>query len=151
AKPEVLNDYSRLQTLAKERSGLEEVVSLFRQLREVEEQLEEAREIVDDGSDAELTRLAREEIEGLEPEHERLEQAMRLTLLPVDPRDDRNVIVEIRAGTGGEEASLFAGDLFRMYARYAEKKRWPIEIISSNGSEKGCFKEIVFEVDGRGA
>ena len=95
--------------------------------------------------------LAHEEMEALEPEHERLESELRTALLPADPRDERDVIVEIRAGTGGEEASLFAGELFRMYSRYAETRRWPIEVISASESEKGGFKEIVFEVHGRGA
>jgi peptide chain release factor 1 len=111
----------------------------------------EAREILNNGSDAEMGDLAKEELAALEPEHERLERDLRLALLPTDPHDERNVIVEIRAGTGGEEASLFAGELYRMYARYAEKKGWQVEVISASDSEKGGFKEIVFEIDGRGA
>ena len=87
----------------------------------------------------------------LEPEQERLEHDLKLALLPADPHDERNVIVEIRGGTGGEEAALFAGDLFRMYSRYAELKRWQVEVLSASESEKGGFKEIVFEVNGRGA
>jgi peptide chain release factor 1 len=95
--------------------------------------------------------LAQEELVELEPRREQLEHDLKLALLPPDPHDDRNVIVEIRGGTGGEEAALFAGDLFRMYSRYAEKKRWPLEVISASESEKGGFKEVVFEVNGRGA
>ncbi len=150
AQPEVVNDYQRLQTLAKERSQLDDVVGLYRSLRSVEEQIEEARTMAAD-SDAELARMARDEIERLEPEQERLQAELRTALLPVDPRDERDVIVEIRAGTGGEEASLFAGDLYRMYTRYAELRRWPVEVLSVSESEKGGFKEIVFEVHGRGA
>jgi peptide chain release factor 1 len=148
--PEVIADYQRLTALSKERSQLEDVVSLSRQLRENTEQIEEARALAW-GNDAEMAALAKEELETLEPEHERLEQALRIALLPPDPHDDRNVIVEIRGGTGGEEAALFAGDLFRMYSRYAEQRRWSVEVLSASESEKGGFKEIVFEIDGRGA
>jgi peptide chain release factor 1 len=151
ARPEVVGDFQRLQTLAKERSTLENVVTLSRALRNVSEQLAEARNLIAHESDEEIVALAKEEIAALEPERERLEQQLRLALLPPDPHDERDVIVEIRGATGGEEASLFAGDLFRMYSRYAESKRWPVEVISANGSEKGGFKEIVFEVHGRGA
>ncbi len=149
-EPDALADFQKMQTLAKERSTLEDVVSIYRKLRDVEEQVEEARQLAD-GDDAEMARLARDELTTLEPEQERLENDLKLALLPVDPHDERNVIVEIRGGTGGEEAALFAGDLFRMYSRYAELKRWQVEVLSSNGSEKGGFKEIVFEVNGRGA
>jgi peptide chain release factor 1 len=150
AKPEVIADYQRLTALNKERAQLEEVVSLSRQLRQNEEQLEEAKALAY-GSDADLAALAKEELATLEPEHERLEQALKLALLPADPLDERNVIVEIRGATGGEEAALFAGDLFRMYSRYAETRRWQVEVLSASESEKGGFKEIVFEIDGKGA
>jgi peptide chain release factor 1 len=118
AQPEVLADYQRLQALAKERASIEQVVSLYRALRDVEEEIEEARQLSAD-SDAELGRLARDELQTLEPERERLEAELRIALLPADPHDERNVIVEIRAGTGGEEAALFAGELYRMCSRYA--------------------------------
>ena len=149
-RPEVIADYQKLTALNKERAQLEEVVTLSRQLREVEEQIEEARQMAW-GNDPELAALAKDELEELEPEHERLEQALRIALLPPDPHDDRNVIVEIRAGTGGDEAALFAGDLFRMYSRYAEQRRWNVEVLSANESDKGGYKEIVFQVDGHGA
>ena len=151
ARPEVAADYQKLQALAKERASLEEVVQLHRALRKVEAQIDDARALASDGADAELARLARDELAMLEPERERLERELRLALLPADPHDERDVIVEIRAGAGGEEASLFAADLYRMYARYAEAKRWPVEVLSTSESEKGGFKEIVFEVHGRGA
>jgi peptide chain release factor 1 len=150
AQPEVLADYQRLQALAKERASIEQVVSLFRALRDVDEEIDEARQLAADG-DPELARLARDELQTLEPEHERLEAELRIALLPADPHDERNVIVEIRAGTGGEEAALFAGELYRMYSRYAENHRWQVEIISASESEKGGFKEVVFQVNGRGA
>src|SRR5919106_1486328 len=150
ADPDVIADYQKLQALAKERSSLEDVVSIYRALRRTEDQIEEARSL-QTGNDEDLSRLAREELATLEPEREGLEQDLKRALIPADPRDARDVIVEIRAGTGGEEASLFASDLYRMYARYAENKRWPVEVLSSSESEKGGFKEVVFEVHGRGA
>ena len=150
ARPDVLADYQRLQTLAKERSSLEDVVSLSRAVHATEAQIDEARSLGDD-ADAEIARLARDEIARLQPEIARLQADLRRALLPADPHDERDVIVEIRAGTGGEEASLFAAELFRMYARYAEAKRWQVEVLSASESERGGFKEIVFEVHGRGA
>jgi peptide chain release factor 1 len=150
ADPQVIGDYQKLQALAKERASLDDVVSIYRDLRGVEEEIEEARQLLE-GNDDEMSRLAREELSRLEPQREQLENDLKLALLPSDPRDERNVIVEIRAGTGGEEASLFAADLFRMYSRYAERCRWQTEVLSSSGSDKGGFKEIVFQVNGRGA
>jgi peptide chain release factor 1 len=150
ADPDIIADYQKLQALAKEGSSLEDVVSIYRALRRTEDQIEEARSL-QTGNDEDLSRLAREELASLEPQRERLEQDLKRALIPADPRDGRDVIVEIRAGTGGEEASLFASDLYRMYARYAENKRWPVEVLSSSESEKGGFKEVVFEVHGRGA
>jgi peptide chain release factor 1 len=150
ADPDVVSDYQKLQALAKERASLENVVSVYRALRRIEDQIEEAKSL-QTSNDEDLSRLAREELATLEPERERLEHDLKRALIPADPRDDRDVIVEIRAGTGGEEASLFASDLYRMYARYAENKRWPVEVLSSSESEKGGFKEVVFEVRGRGA
>ncbi len=150
ANPSVIADFNKLQALAKERAQLDDVVRIYRELRSVEEQIDEAKQL-QDSDDAEMARLARDELLTLEPERERLDHDLKLALLPADPHDERNVIVEIRGGTGGEEAALFAGDLFRMYSRYAESKRWQVEVLSANGSEKGGFKEIVFEIDGRGA
>ena len=150
-RPDVVNDYQKLQALAKERSTIEPVVTLYRALRDVEEQIEEARGLANESDDAELSRLARDELGELEPERERLEADLRLALLPADPYDERDVIVEVRAGTGGEEASLFASELFRMYSRYAELKRWQVEVISASESEKGGFKEVIFEIHGKGA
>jgi peptide chain release factor 1 len=150
ARPEVAADYQRLAELAKERSTLDQVVGLSRRMREISDEIAEAREMAND-SDAELSRMAREELASLETQYEEVENDLKLALVPTDPRDDRNVIVEIRAGTGGEEASLFASDLFRMYSRYAEQRRWPVEVLSASDSEKGGFKEIVFEINGKGA
>ncbi len=149
-QPDVAADYQRLQALAKERASLDQVVTIYRALRDVEEQIAEARQLAND-SDSEMARLGKDELLSLEPERERLEADLRKALLPADPHDERNVIVEVRAGTGGEEASLFASELFRMYSRYADTQRWQVEVLSSSESEKGGVKEIVFEINGRGA
>jgi peptide chain release factor 1 len=150
ADPSVIADFNKLQALAKERAQLEDVVRIYRELRSVDEQIDEAKQL-QDSDDPEMARLARDELATLEPDRERLDHDLKLALLPTDPHDERNVIVEIRGGTGGEEAALFAGDLFRMYSRYAESKRWQVEVLSANGTEKGGFKEVVFEINGRGA
>jgi len=149
-QPDVVANYQKLQELAKERASLDRVVTIYRELREVEEQIEEARSMLG-GSDHDMSALAQEELSTLEPRQEQLENDLKVALLPPDPHDDRNVIVEIRGGAGGEESALFASDLYRMYSRYAETKRWPVEVISSSPTEKGGFKEIVFEVHGNGA
>ena len=151
AQPEVAADYERLQALAKEHAALEKVVSLYRQHKEAKRQAEEARAIIAEGSDPELIALAREELERAEEELERLEKELRLALLPKSPLDEKDVIVEIRAAAGGEEAALFAADLFRMYSRYAERQGWEVEVIDRNPSDLGGFKEIIFEVRGKGA
>jgi len=151
ARPEVASDYEKLQALAKERASLEEVVSLYRRYKDVGGHMEEARSLLADGHDPELEALAKEELEKLTRTQEELVGALKTALLPPDPRDEKNVIVEIRAGTGGEEAGLFAADLFRMYSRYADSRGWSVDILSRSESGIGGFKEIIFEVRGRGA
>lgn len=151
ARPEVAADYDRLQALAKEHAALEEIVSLYRQQRQAQQALAEAEAIVREGGDPELVALARDEISALSQRLEELEGKLRQALLPRDPYDEKDVIVEIRAAAGGQEAALFAADLFRMYSRYAERQGWPVEIMSSHPSDLGGFKEIVFEVRGKGA
>src|SRR3989304_2591757 len=151
ARPEAAADYQKLQALAKERASLEEVVQLHRALRKVEAQIDDARALASDGADAELARLARDELAMLDPGRERPERELRRARLPAAPHDERDVIVETRAGAGGEEASLFAADLYRMYARYADHHGWQTEALSSNETGIGGFKEIIFEVRGRGA
>jgi len=148
--PEMYEDKKRMQEVTREHAELKETVTLFRDYREKKKRLEEAREFLD-GGDEEMEELARGEIEELEPEVEKLEKKIPRMLLPKDPNDDKNVIIEIRAGTGGDEAGLFAGDLFRMYTRYAEKKGWKVEILNSSEAEVGGFKEIIFTVSGNGA
>ena len=151
ARPEVAADFQRLQTLAKEHATLESIVSLYREYKRVDAALTEARSLADESSDPELAALARDEVAQLAQQQQRLEEETRLALLPKDPYDERPVIMEIRAAAGGDEAGLFAGELFRMYSRYAERRRWPVEVMSSHPSDVGGFKEIICEVRGRGA
>ena len=149
--PEVAADYSRVQELAREMSALRDVAALSRRYRKATQDAEEAREISRDESDREMAALAREEFAELEAQKQALEEELRVALLPRDPNDDKNVIVEVRAGTGGEEAGLFAADMYRMYSRYAQLRGWKIEIINSNENGLGSIKEIVFKIDGKGA
>ncbi|MGD0115614.1 MAG: peptide chain release factor 1 [Dehalococcoidia bacterium] len=151
ARPELTSDYERLQALAKERASLEELVSLYRRYRETEQGIAEARALLDEAHDPDMEALAREELDRLTQRQQSLDVDIRRALLPPDPRDDKSVIVEIRAGTGGDEAALFAADLFRMYTRYAETRGWQAEVMSHSESGMGGMKEIVFEVKGKGA
>jgi peptide chain release factor 1 len=140
----------RMAELARERAGLEPIVAAFREYQVVQEQLEQARGLRT-SDDPDLRALAEAETEELTPRLEALDRRLRSLLVPRDPRDDRNVIVEIRAGTGGDEAGLFAADLFRMYTRYAEARGWKSEILSQNETGIGGFKEVIFQVRGKGA
>ena len=151
ADPEVAADYARVQELAREMASLRDVAALSRRYRKATQDAEEAREIARDESDREMAALAREELAELEAEKQALEDELRLALLPRDPNDDKNVIVEIRAGTGGEEAGLFAADMYRMYSRYSQLRGWKLEIINSNENGLGSIKEIVFKIDGKRA
>jgi len=150
ADPEVVSDPERLAELAREHAELEELVTLYRQYRQARTELEQAKSLLDD-SDPELRELAEAEVARLREHLDDLEAQLRQLLLPRDPRDQRDVIVEIRAGTGGEEAGLFAGDLYRMYTRYAERRGWQTELLSAHPTDLGGFKEVIFEVRGRGA
>ena len=147
---DVGSDYQRAAELNMERTELEPVVSRARQYRQALDNLEEARSLRD-ADDDEMRLLANAEIADLEPQIARLEQEIKGLLVPKDKRDQRNVIVEIRAGTGGDEAALFAADLFRMYTRYAERQGWSFEIMSEHDIGIGGYKEIIFEIKGRGA
>lgn len=147
---ENVGDYQRAAEYAKERSDIEPIVNKAREYRQVAGQIAEARTL-EEIDDAELRELARTDLESLTPRLEELERELKALMVPKDPRDDRSVIVEIRAGTGGDEAALFAADLFRIYTRYAEKRKWSVEILSENAIGIGGYKEIVFMVKGRGA
>jgi peptide chain release factor 1 len=144
--PVVTADRNKLQALNRERSQVATVVEVFDQWTDLDKQIAEHREAL---SDPELGPLAEEELPALEKEREALEQRVRVLLLPQDPNDDKNTLLEIRAGTGGEEAALFAADLFRMYARYAEPRGWKIEILSRSEAAAGAYKEIVALVSGQ--
>jgi len=148
--PETTSDRNRIREVGQELSSLAPVVETIRSLREAEKRLAEAQQLVD-GDDADLRDLAREEAALLTAKTDDLTKRLRAQLVPRDPLDEKNVIVEVRAGEGGEEAALFGADLYRMYARYAERHRWKTEILSQSQSEKGGFKEIIFKVSGRGA
>ena len=149
--PAVLADMPKWQKLSREHAQLAPVVEKYREYKKVREGLLEAKAIFDDNPDVDMRRLAEDEIAELRPRLEALERELPILLLPKDPNDAKNVIVEIRGGVGGEEAALFAGDLFRMYARYAERRGWRVDVIDKNATEIGGFKEISFSVDGAGA
>ncbi len=146
--PKVISDQSLFQRIAKERSDLGDLVEAFRRHRQVSSHLAGSREIAQTEADAELREMAKAEIATLEVELAGLEQRLKLLLLPRDPNDERNVILEIRAGTGGEEAALFAADLFRMYQRYAESKGWKVEVLDQSATGMGGLKELIALVSG---
>lgn len=147
---EAAEDYQRVAELAKERAELEPIVVKAKEYQQVLAHIEEARTLTE-SEDEEMRELALADLTDLEARRDTLEKELKGMLIPKDPRDDRNVIVEIRAGTGGDEAALFAADLFRMYSRYAEMRNWKVEILSQNEIGIGGFKEIIFMVKGRGA
>ncbi len=149
-RPEVASNAKEYAKLAKEHAALEEVVTCFREWRKVHTDLEGSKGLLED-NDPEVRDLAQEEIEGLSQRATQLEDRLHLLLLPKDPLDEKNVILEIRAGTGGEEASLFAADLFRMYSHYAEQRSWRMEVLSSSPTGLGGFKEIISMVTGKNA
>ncbi|MBM3133714.1 MAG: peptide chain release factor 1 [Chloroflexi bacterium] len=151
AQPEVATNPEQLAKYAREQIDLEPLVSTYRQYRTVERELAEAEALLDEESDEAMRRLAREEVETLKDRRQQLAEAIKRLLLPKDPNDERNVIVEIRAAAGGDEAGLFAADLYRMYSRYAQSRGWAVDVIDANQSGIGGFKEIIFEIKGRGA
>ncbi len=148
ADPANINDYEKVAEYAQERAELQPLVDLTRRYRQALDELEQAEALLDD---PDMAGLAREEISRVEAALPDMEDRLRRMLLPKDPRDSKNVIVEIRAGAGGDEAGIFAGDLFRMYSRYAEDHRWKVEVLSAHETGVGGYKEIVFEVRGSGA
>ncbi|PJF36410.1 MAG: peptide chain release factor 1 [Candidatus Thermofonsia Clade 1 bacterium] len=147
----ILSDYSKVAALAQERAELQPIVEAYRQYQRAQRQRAEAQALLESERDPELRAMAREEITSLEAQIEALEAELKRLLLPKDPRDEKNVILEIRAGTGGEEAGLFAADLLRMYMRYAESKGWETEILSANESGIGGYSTVIVFVKGRGA
>ncbi|MBD3408721.1 MAG: peptide chain release factor 1 [Ignavibacteriales bacterium] len=147
--PEVANDHTKVIELSKERAGLEDVVKAYDEYAKTLEEIDGNKELMREGG--ELGEMAREELDGLEERKTKLEEEIKVLLLPKDPNDDKNVVMEIRAGAGGEEAALFAGDLFRMYTRYAELKGWKLDMIELNDTGIGGVKEAVFSLEGKGA
>lgn len=149
--PEIASDPKQLEKLARERASIEVVVAKYRQYKATLKSLEETRTMLQEDLDNEMKALAKQEIEGLEALQIHLQEELKTALLPKDENDKRDIIVEIRAGTGGEEAALFAADLFGMYSRYAQTKGWTVDIVTASDATSGGFKEIIFEVKGAGA
>lgn len=148
ADPDVATDPEELQRIARARSGLEETVNVFEQWQRVQAELKESQELMREADDPEMREMALLETKSLEEQSARLEMQMSLMLLPRDPNDDKNIMLEIRAGTGGDEAGLWAADLMRMYTRYAESQNWRVKLLSESPSEMGGYKEVILEVQG---
>jgi peptide chain release factor 1 len=149
--PEIINDSKKLREYSKEQSEIQETVQTYRQYKEAKEQFQDAKAMLDEKLDAEMREMVKEEVNDLEAQIEELEEQMRILLIPKDPNDDKNVIFEIRGAAGGDEAALFAGDLYRMYSRYAEAQGWKTEVIDASPTGLGGFKEITFMINGTGA
>jgi peptide chain release factor 1 len=151
SQPEVINNQGELQKVAREFSELGKVVDLYRRLKKLEEEIKGNRQLLAGDEDEEMKGLIKEDLHRLTGEKEKIGEDLRMVLLPKDPNDEKNILLEIRAGTGGEEAGLFASDLFRMYAKYAEKNRWRVEIMSRSFTGVGGFKEVIALIEGKGA
>lgn len=148
SEPEVINNQNKFREFSKEYSQLEPIVKTFKQYQMFQQEMLEAKELL---NDPEMHQLAKQEIKNTEEQLPKLEQELQILLLPRDPHDDSNIFLEIRAGAGGDEAAIFAGDLYRMYSRFAEAQGWRVELISSSTSEKGGYKEIITRIIGQGA
>ncbi|MEL7568336.1 MAG: peptide chain release factor 1 [Dehalobacterium sp.] len=149
--PAVIADQTEWRKHVKAHSDLEDVVTVFRQYKKAKSDLADAKQMLKETNDEDFREMVEAEIEELEESINQLEKKLKVLLLPKDPNDDKNVIVEVRAGTGGDEAGLFAGDLFKMYSRYAEKKNWRMEILEAHYTDLGGFKEVIFLIEGKGA
>ncbi len=149
--PAVVNDTNKLRTLSKEQSDLQDTVEVYREYKQVKEQLAEAKTMLEDKLDAEMREMVKEEMNELDPQIEKLEEQLKLLLIPKDPNDDKNVIIEIRGAAGGDEAALFAGNLFRMYSRFADAQGWKVDIMDASPTGIGGYKEVVFMINGKGA
>ena len=150
-EPDVANDPERFRRLMKEQSDLAPIVEAYKEYKNCKQNVEESLQLLEEESDEEMRELAKEELSGSRARIEELEQELKILLLPKDPNDDKNVIVEIRAGAGGDEAALFAADLYRMYCKFAEANHWKVDTMNSNENGIGGFKEIVFMINGTGA
>lgn len=149
--PEVISDTKKLREYSKEQSDIQETVEAYREYKDVKEQLEGAKAMLEDKMDADMREMVKEEISELEEQQEALAERLHILLLPKDPNDDKNVIMEIRGAAGGDEAALFAGDLYRMYSRYAEAQGWKTEVMEAASTGVGGYKEIIFMITGKGA
>ncbi|MCK6259232.1 peptide chain release factor 1 [Fictibacillus sp. KIGAM418] len=149
--PEVISDTNKLREYSKEQSSLQDTVAVYREYKEAKEGLDEAKAMLEEKLDAEMTAMVKEEVSELEDKIEEYTQQLKILLLPKDPNDDKNVIVEVRGAAGGDEAALFAGDLYKMYSRYAEAQGWKTEVIEASYTELGGYKEIIFMINGNGA
>ncbi|WNS81106.1 peptide chain release factor 1 [Domibacillus sp. DTU_2020_1001157_1_SI_ALB_TIR_016] len=149
--PDIVNDPAKLRDYSKEQSDIQETVEVYRQYKEAKEQYADAKAMLEDKLDAEMREMVKEEMSELEGTLSDLEDRMKILLIPKDPNDDKNVIMEIRGAAGGDEAALFAGDLYRMYSRYAEANNWKIDVIEASTTGVGGYKEIIFMINGRGA
>jgi peptide chain release factor 1 len=148
SNPDIISNQNQFQAIAKERAHLSELMDTYTLYKATTKELEDNRELMNSEDDKELREMAAAEIPALETQIEELEQKMKIQLLPKDPYDDKNIILEIRAGTGGDEAALFAADLFRMYSRYAEQKNWKVEVLEQNATGLGGFKELIAVISG---
>ena len=151
ANPEISKDHIKVRDLIKEQTKIKSVANLSIELGKVEREIQETNEIIRTENDKDLTDLAKSEMENLKLKKDELELQLRISLIPDDPNNEKNVIMEIRAGTGGDEAGLFANDLFRMYSRYSQRNNWKINIINMSETGIGSIKEIVFQIVGKGA
>lgn len=149
--PNIINDTNKLREYSKEQSGIQATVEVYREYKAVHEQLQDAKAMLDEKLDADMREMVKEEISELETQEEELTERLRILLIPKDPNDDKNVIMEIRGAAGGDEAALFAGDLYRMYSRYAEMQGWKTEVIDASPTGLGGYKEIIFMINGNGA
>ncbi|WP_010200427.1 peptide chain release factor 1 [Bacillus sp. m3-13] len=149
--PEVISDTKKLREYSKEQSDIQETVEAYREYKAVKEQLDDAKAMLEDKLDADMREMVKEEIAELEEQQENLADRLHILLLPKDPNDDKNVIMEIRGAAGGDEAALFAGDLYRMYSRYAEAQGWKTEVMEAASTGVGGYKEIIFMITGKGA
>ena len=149
--PDIVSNTNKLREYSKEQSDIQETVEKYREYKEVKEQLTDAKAMLEEKLDAEMLEMVKEEINELEDQMEELEERLHVLLLPKDPNDDKNVIMEIRGAAGGDEAALFAGDLYRMYSRFAEHQGWKTEVMDSNSTGVGGYKEIIFMITGKGA
>ncbi|HSP21731.1 MAG TPA: PCRF domain-containing protein, partial [Planococcus sp. (in: firmicutes)] len=149
--PEIVSDTNKLREYSKEQSDLQDTVEAYREYKDTKEQLDGAKAMFDDKLDADMREMVKEEVNELEAQLEEIEDRLHILLIPKDPNDDKNVIMEIRGAAGGDEAALFAGDLYRMYSRFAESNGWKVTVMDSNPTGLGGFKEIVFMISGKGA